>query len=451
MSDAGLFTLLAAWLHAQLGDAGITALLIVALFALLGSGVWIGLALFGVAWIGMELFASRPAGDAMAVTVWGSASSWTLTALPLFVWMGEILFRTKLANDLFNGLAPWTNNLPGRLVHVNVIGCGIFAAVSGSSAATAATVGQMSLPELKRRGYDEAVSIGSLAASGTLGLLIPPSIIMIVYGVSANVSIARLFLAGVLPGIMMMALFMSYIMIWATLNKDKVPPPEPALRFMEKVKRLHLLLPTVLLIIAVIGSIYTGIATATEAATLGVVGSLLVAFFSGSLTWENFKVSLYGATRTSCMIGFIIASASFLSVVMGYAGIPRALASWIGTFNLSAYGLIFALTILFLILGCFLDGISMIVLTTAVIMPMIEAAHIDLIWFGIFIVLVVEIAQITPPVGFNLFVVQGMTHRQITWIARNALPMFWLMSAAVLAIWFFPALVTYLPQQMKVG
>jgi len=363
--------------------------------------------------------------------------------------MGEILFRTKLADDLFNGLAPWTNRLPGRLIHVNVIGCGIFAAVSGSSAATAATVGQMSLPELKRRGYAEPISIGSLAASGTLGLLIPPSIIMIVYGVSANVSIARLFLAGVLPGLMMMALFMAYIIIWALLNKDRMlPPPEQALPFADKFKRLRLLLPTVLLIVAVIGSIYAGVATATEAATLGVVGSLLVAFFSGSLTWSNFRESLYGATRTSCMIGFIIAAAAFLSVVMGYAGIPRALASWIGTLGLSPYGLIFALTILFLILGCFLDGISMVVLTTAVIMPMVEAAKIDLIWFGIFIVLVVEIAQITPPVGFNLFVVQGLTGYNILHVARSVMPFFFVLCLGVLIITIFPGIATWLPKTM---
>ncbi|MGP1679204.1 MAG: TRAP transporter large permease [Burkholderiales bacterium] len=423
-------------------------ILALALLLLLASGLWVAVSLVGVALLGMLLFADAPIDLVMPSTMWGSVSSWTLTALPLFVWMGEILFRTKLADDLFSGLAPWTTSLPGRLIHVNVIGCGVFAAVSGSSAATAATVGQMSLPELKRRGYDEPVSIGSLAASGTLGLLIPPSIIMIVYGVSANVSIARLFLAGVLPGIMIMTLFMSYIMIWATLNKDKVPPPEPALPLMETVKRLHLLLPTVLLIIAVIGSIYTGVATATEAATLGVVGALLVALFSGSLTWDNFKVSLYGATRTSCMIGFIIASAAFLSVVMGYAGIPRALASWIGTFNLSAYGLIFALTILFLILGCFLDGISMIVLTTAVIMPMIEAARIDLIWFGVFIVLVVEIAQITPPVGFNLFVVQGLTGHNIFYVAKAVLPFFLLLCLGVVIITIFPEIATWLPKTM---
>ena len=423
-------------------------ILAAALLVLLASGLWVAVSLLAVALLGMLLFADAPIELVMPSTIWGSVSSWTLTALPLFVWMGEILFRTKLADDLFNGLAPWTTRLPGRLIHVNVIGCGIFAAVSGSSAATAATVGQMSLPELKRRGYHEPTSIGSLAASGTLGLLIPPSIIMIVSGVSANVSIARLFLAGVLPGLMMMALFMAYIMIWATLNTQKMPPPEPPLPFAEKFKRLRLLLPTVLLIMAVIGSIYTGVATATEAATLGVVGSLLVAFFSGSLTWSNFKESLYGATRTSCMIGFIIAAAAFLSVVMGYAGIPRALATWIGTLGLSPYGLIFALTILFLILGCFLDGISMVVLTTAVIMPMVEAAKIDLIWFGIFIVLVVEIAQITPPVGFNLFVVQGLTGHNILHVARSVMPFFFVLCLGVLIITIFPEIATWLPKTM---
>jgi tripartite ATP-independent transporter DctM subunit len=418
------------------------------LLLVLASGIWVAVSLLVVALVGMALFGGAPTDLVMPSTLWSSVSGWTLTALPLFVWMGEILFRTRLAGDLFNGLAPWTTRLPGRLVHVNVIGCGIFAAVSGSSAATAATVGQMSLPELKKRGYDEPVAIGSLAASGTLGLLIPPSIIMIVYGVSANVSIARLFLAGVLPGLMMMALFMAYIALWSLFNKDKVPPPEPALPLAEKLKRLRLLVPTVLLIALVIGSIYTGIATATEAATLGVAGSLLLALCSGSLTWRNFRESLDGATRTTCMIGFIIAAAGFLSVVMGYAGIPRELAQWIGTFHLSPYGLILALTLLYLVLGCFLDGISMVVLTTAVIMPMVEAAHIDLIWFGIFIVLVVEIAQITPPVGFNLFVVQGLTGHDIVYVAKAVLPFFFVLCLGVLLLAIYPEIATWLPRTM---
>jgi tripartite ATP-independent transporter DctM subunit len=422
--------------------------LAVLMILLLASGLWVAASLAAVAVIGMLLFSSAPVDLVMPSTIWGSVSGWTLTALPLFIWMGEILFRTRLANDLFNGLSPWMNMLPGRLVHVNVVGCGIFSAVSGSSAATAATVGSMSLPELERRGYDSRLSIGSIAASGTLGLLIPPSIILIVYGVSANVSIARLFLAGVLPGLMLIGLFMAYIAVWSWFNKSKMPPADPPMPLWEKLIRLRLLLPVIALIAAVIGSIYAGVATATEAATLGVVGSFLIAAISGSLTWENFKASLMGATKTSCMIGFIIAAAAFLSVVMGYAGIPRGLASWIGEMNLSAYELIFALLILYLILGCFLDGISMIVLTTAVIMPMVETVGIDLIWFGIFVVLVVEMAQITPPVGFNLFVLQGLTGRNIFYVARSVVPFFILMCVGTLLITIFPQIATWLPQTM---
>jgi C4-dicarboxylate transporter DctM subunit len=422
--------------------------LAVLMILLLASGLWVAASLTAVAIIGMLLFSSAPVDLVMPSTIWGAVSGWTLTALPLFIWMGEILFRTRLASDLFNGLSPWMNMLPGRLVHVNVVGCGIFSAVSGSSAATAATVGSMSLPELERRGYDSRLSIGSIAASGTLGLLIPPSIILIVYGVSANVSIARLFLAGVLPGLMLIGLFMAYIAVWSWFNKSKMPPADPPTPLWDKIKRLRLLLPVVGLIIAVIGSIYGGLATATEAATLGVVGSFLIAAVSGSLTWENFKASLMGATKTSCMIGFIIAAAAFLSVVMGYAGIPRGLAIWIGEMNLTAYELIFALLILYLILGCFLDGISMIVLTTAVIMPMVETVGIDLIWFGIFVVLVVEMAQITPPVGFNLFVLQGLTGRSIFYVARSVVPFFILMCIGTLLITIFPEIATWLPQTM---
>ncbi len=434
-----------------MGDGAITLLLIVALFAILGSGVWIGLALSGVAWIGMELFSSRPAGDAMAVTIWGAASSWTLTALPLFVWMGEILFRTRLSEDMFKGLAPWLERVPGRLLHTNIIGCTIFAAVSGSSAATCATIGKMTLPELARRGYPEDITIGTLAGAGTLGLLIPPSIIMIVYGVMANVSIAHLFIAGVIPGILLAALFSSYIVVWALMNPGKIPRIAQQTTLAQKVAASRHLIPVVLLIMAVLGSIYAGIATATEAAAFGVVGSLAISLAQRSLGWATFRDSLMGATRLYCMIALILAGAQFLTLAMGYIGLPRHLAEWIAGIGLSPFGLIVALTIFYVILGCFLDGISMVVLTMGVILPSIEAAHIDLVWFGIFIVLVVEMAQITPPVGFNLFVLQGMTGKQITWIARHALPMFFLMIVAVLAIWIFPGLVTALPQGMKLG
>ena len=431
-----------------MSDLGITFLLIAALFLLLGSGVWIGLTLTGVAWIGIQLFSSRPAGDAMAVTIWGSASSWTLTALPLFVWMGEILFRTKLSESMFRGLAPWVTWLPGRLLHTNVIGCAIFAAVSGSSAATCATIGKMTLPELGKRGYPEDITIGSLAGAGTLGLLIPPSIIMIVYGVADDVSIAKLFIAGVLPGILLAALFSGYLMVWALMNPGKVPRPDRVLSFSEKLHESRHLIPVVLLIAAVLGSIYSGVATATEAAAVGVVGSLLLSLVQGSLSWDTFKTSLLGATRLYCMIALILAGAAFLTLAMGYIGLPRHLAEFIGGLGLSPFMLMVALAVFYVVLGCFLDGISMVVLTMGVILPTVQAAGFDLIWFGIFIVIVVEMAQITPPVGFNLFVLQGMTKKDIAYIARVTMPFFLLMCAMVLMLWFFPGIATWMPGHM---
>ncbi|HYD74681.1 TRAP transporter large permease subunit [Ramlibacter sp.] len=431
-----------------MSDVAITALLIVSLFALLGSSVWIGLTLAGVAWIGMELFSSRPAGDAMAVTVWGSSSSWTLTALPLFIWMGEILFRTKLSESMFRGLAPWVGRLPGRLLHTNVIGCTIFAAVSGSSAATCATIGKMTLPELGRRGYPEDITIGSLAGAGTLGLLIPPSIIMIVYGVTADVSIARLFVAGVIPGVLLAALFSGYLGLWSLFNRRRVPPPEPAMSLVQKLHESRHLIPVVLLIGAVLGSIYAGVATATEAAAVGVVGALLLSAAQRSLNWTTFRESLMGATRLYCMIALILAGAAFLTLSMGYIGLPRNLAEFVGSLGLSPFGLVVALTAFYIILGCFLDGISMVVLTMGVILPTVQAAQLDLVWFGVFVVIVVEMAQITPPVGFNLFVLQGMTGKEITWIARVTAPFFLLMCVALLMLWWFPGIATWLPSKM---
>ena len=431
-----------------MSDFAITALLIAALFALLGSGVWIGLTLTGVAWIGMQLFSARPAGDAMAVTIWGSASSWTLTALPLFVWMGEILFRTRLSESMFRGLAPWVTWLPGRLLHTNVIGCAIFAAVSGSSAATCATIGKMSLPELGKRGYPEGITIGSLAGAGTLGLLIPPSIIMIVYGVAADVSIATLFIAGVLPGIRLAALFSGYLMAWALMNPGKVPRPDRVMSLGERLHESRHLIPVVILIAAVLGSIYTGVATATEAAAVGVVGSLLLSLVQGSLNWQTFRDSLMGATRLYCMIALILAGAAFLTLSMGYIGLPRHLAEYISGLGLSPFVLVVALALFFIVLGCFMDGISIVVLTMGVLLPTVQAAGIDLIWFGIFVVVVVEMAQITPPVGFNLFVLQGMTGKDIAYIARVTMPFFFLMCAMVLLLWFFPQIATWMPGHM---
>ena len=426
----------------------LTIFFISILLFFLGSGVWVAISMIGVSAIGMTIFTSRPVGDAMATTIWGTSSSWTLTALPLFVWMGEILYRTKLSENLFEGLSPWMQKLPGGLIHVNVVGCALFAAISGSSAATVATVGKMSIPELRKRNYPEKILLGSLAGSGTLGLLIPPSIILIIYGVTVQESIAKLFIAGILPGIMIAIIFMFYVIIWSLINKNIMPKSIESFTFIEKFKKSKQLLPVIILILAVIGSIYTGIATATEAASLGVVGALILSYFQKSLTLKTFKESLLGATKTSCMIAFILAGSSFLSLAMGFTGLPRNLAIWIESMQLSPYLLIFVLMIFYIILGMFLDGISAVVLTMAIIEPMIRQAGFDMIWFGIFLVVVVEMAQITPPVGFNLFVLQGMANKDMGYIARSAFPLFLLMILAVIVIIVFPEIALWLPDQM---
>lgn len=422
--------------------------LIAVLFILLGSGVWIGLSLLAVAIVAMEFFTPRSAGDAMMLTIWGYTSSWTLTALPLFLWMGEILSRSKLSSSLFTGLAPWLGHLPGRLLHTNVVGCTIFAAISGSSAATCATVGRMTLPELKKRGYPDQIAIGSLAGAGTLGLLIPPSILMIVYGVAANVSISKLFLAGVLPGLMLALLFMCYIGLWSVINRQQIPVESMRESLLSKLKSTRHLIPTVLLIALVLGSIYSGVATATESAAMGVAGALLLSRLEGTLNWNTFKEGVFAAARLYCMIGLLLAGAAFLSLSMGFIGLPRHIAEMIGSLGLTQFELMLLLMVFFIVLGCFLDGISMVVLTVAVLLPTVQAAGFDLIWFGIFIVLMVEMAQITPPVGFNLFVIQGLTKRNILWIAIAALPFFVILFVAVMLIYTFPDIVLWLPNRM---
>ena len=426
----------------------LTIFFISVLLFFLGTGVWVGISMIGVSTIGMLMFTSRPVGDAMATTMWSMGSSWSLTALPLFVWMGEILFRTKLSENLFKGLSPWLSKLPGGLIHVNVLGCAIFAAISGSSAATVATVGKMSIPELRKRNYPENFLLGTLAGSGTLGLLIPPSIILIIYGVTVEESIAKLFIAGVIPGIVLALLFMIYVITWSIKNKEIMPIISEDFSFLEKVKQSGQLLPVVLLIFSVIGSIYAGIATATEAASLGVLGALALSYFQKSLTKESFNKSLLGATKTSCMIAFILAGSSFLTLAMAFTGLPNNLAVFINTLQLSPYMLLIVLTLFYIILGMFLDGISAVVLTMAIIEPMIRQAGFDMIWFGIYLVIVVEMAQITPPVGFNLFVLQGMAKKDMGFIARSAFPLFLLMILAVIIIIAFPQLALWLPEKM---
>jgi len=432
-------------------DFSVIILFLFILFLLLGTGVWVGLALMGVAWVGMELFTSRPVGDVMLTTIWSSSSSWTLTALPLFIWMGEILYRTRLSEDMFRGLSPWMAGLPGGLVHTNIVGCTVFAAVSGSSAATLTTVGKMSIPELRKREYPEPMIIGTLAGAATLGLMIPPSLTLIVYGVTINESISELFFAGILPGLVLAALFMAYVAITSKVSRNWNPKAEPPMTFVERFRNSRFLIPVILLITVVIGSMYLGYATATEAAAFGVIGGLVLAASQGSLTWTTFSQSLMGATRTSAMIALILAGASFLSLSMGFTGLPRGLADLIAQMELSRFELLMVLLVFYIILGMFLDGISSVVLTMAVVEPMVREAGIDLIWFGIFIVVVVEMAQITPPIGFNLFVLQGMTHHEMSFIARAGFPMFLIMVLMVFVLILFPELATWLPDNIRRG
>ncbi|MSQ69755.1 MAG: TRAP transporter large permease subunit [Betaproteobacteria bacterium] len=412
---------------------------------LLAGGVWIAMTLAIIGWIGLTFFTGTLPGKNLFTAFWGSSASWTLAALPMFIWMGEILFRTRLSEEMFEGLSPWLNRIPGRLMHVNILGCGIFGSVSGSSAATCATIAKVALPELMKRGYNEKIALGSLATAGTLGILIPPSITMVVYAVAADASIIRVFLAGFIPGFILMALFSGYIVVWALMNPDLTPPPGPAMSFMQKVRASGNLIPCTLLILFIVWVLVAGLATATECAAYGVLGSLIIAWWNGSLTWANFLESLMSATRVSCMIMFILAGASYLSMAMGFTGIPRALAEWVASLNLSPYMLIAVLSVVYIVLGTALDGISMIVLTAAVVLPMIQKAGFDLVWFGIFIVLLVEIAEVTPPVGFNLFVLQNMTGHDSNYIARAALPFFVMLVVCIAIITVFPQTVTWLP------
>ncbi len=428
--------------------ASMAILFAVILLLCLGCGVYIGAALLIAGVFAMELFTSRPVGPAMATTVWSHISLWGLASLPLFVWMGEILCRTRLSENLFNGLSPLLRRLPGGLLHVNVVGCTAFSAISGSSAATLLTVGKMTMPELKRRGYPDGMVAGTLAGAGTLGLLIPPSITMIIYGIMVEESIARLFMAGLLPGLMLAGLFILYNIGWGVVTQDGRAIREEASSISEKLKGLLELFPIAALILGVIGSIYTGIAAPTEAAVLGVVGALTLAAFQGSLTFVTISETLMGTVKTTSMIILLLAGSAFLTLAMGFTGLPRALAEWIGHMNLSATTLIVALMIMYMVLGCFLDGISMIVLTIAVVEPLIRAAGIDLIWFGVFVVLVGEMALITPPIGFNLFLVQGLTGRDIGFIARAAAPMFAIMLMAVVLLIILPEIALWLPEIM---
>ncbi len=425
--------------------ATLSIVLLLALVGILASGVWIAVALGLVGLIAMIATTNVPIGGVLAARVWDSAASWQIAALPLFIWMGEILFRTKMSEEMFRGLAPWLQWLPGRLLHVNVVGCGIFATMSGSSAATCATIGKIALPELEKRGYDRDMALGSLAGSGTLGLLIPPSIPMVVYAVIANVSVLKVFLGGFLPGALVMGLYSGYIIVWSLLNPDKSPPRDPPMSFGAKVRQSKKLIPALLLIATVFLSLVLGIATATECAAFGVVGALALAWWGGTLTQESITQSIMSTTRLTCMIMLILAGAAFCTAAMAYTGIPKALAEWVDAQNLNRHTLVLSLTVMYILLGCLIDGISMIVLTAVIVLPMVQKAGFDLVWFGVYLIIHVEMAQITPPVGFNLFVLQNMSGRDTFSVAKAAFPFFLLLNVAVVIITAFPEIVLVIP------
>lgn len=432
-----------------MSSIGIAFVLIVALFTTLAAGIWVGLALAIVGGIAFVFFGTTSFLDGLPVALWGSLDSWELAALPMFVWMGEILFRTRLSEQMFSGLAPWLERVPGRLMHVNVIACGLFGSVCGSTAATTATVAKAALPELKRRGYDEKLCLGSLCGSGTLGILIPPSITMIIYAVAANVPIVDLFAGGLVPAAILMTLFMAWIAFRCLLNPALAPDDGVRSTWRQRFSAVKSLVPVTVLTVAVLGLMMFGYATATESAAFGVLGALVIAAFSRSLTWEAFRDSLLGATKVSAMIMLIIAGAAFLTKAMAYTGIPRGLAEWVSAQGFSPAMLIAALVVLYLILGTALDGVSMIVLTAAVVIPMVQAAGINLVWFGIFIVLMVELSEITPPVGFCLYILQGMSGRDSNFVALAALPFFCILVAVTALITAFPNIVLWLPGLLR--
>ncbi len=435
----------------------LSIVLIFIMFVFLLSSIWIGVSLILTGIVGMLIFENNlppvisifdKIGDLLASSMYDSLNSWSLAALPIFILMGEILYKSSISTRLLNGLTPWLNFIPGKLLHVNVAACSLFAAISGSSSATTATVGKITLDELKKRGYSKSLAIGSLAGSGTLGFLIPPSLIMIIYGVLSNVSIGKLFMAGILPGLLLATLYSFYIMIISSIDKSVVPEEDVKYTMNDYIHSLKDLFPVFSLIVVVLGSIYGGLATPTEAASLGVLGAVVLAIYFKSFTFDVMKNALLNTIKTSIMISFIIVGAGFLSQVVGFLGIARAISEFIGTLGLSPLMLILIIGVMYIILGMILDGISIVVMTLPIVLPIIVMAGFDPLWFGIFLVFMVELSQITPPVGFSLFVIQSISGEKIEYILKATLPFFLLMIVAVVLITFFPEIVQFLPQYM---
>ncbi len=421
------------------------------LFGILAIGAWIGIALGATAMALAWMFTDIPVTRLLPQHVYNIMTASELVALPLFVMMGEFLFRTRLSRSLFNGLAPWAGLLPGRLLHVNIIACSIFASISGSSAATTQVVGRMTLTELLRRGYSPDIATGSLAGAGTLGFLIPPSTVMIIYGVLAEESVLRLFTAGVVPGFLLAACFSSWIMIHTTIRRDLVPESERNMRNVGlgvRIRALKELGPALFLILCVLGSMYGGIATPTEAAALGVVGAAGLAASQGALTRQALRDVAVGSIQACSMMGLIIMGAAVLGNITAFLGIPDAVAGTVSAWNLSPLQLIIALMLLFLLLGTVLEGFSMIATTLPVVLPLVTAAGFDKVWFGIFMVLVVEMAQITPPVAFNLSIIQRISGQSMSYLTRVTMPYLLIMMLFVILIAVFPQIVLWLPDYL---
>jgi len=426
----------------------VSAVIIGLLIVFLGGSIWIGTALFLVGIGSLYIFTDVSFGSILANIAWNNTSGSAMMALPFFIWMGEILFRSKISENLFRGLSPWMDAIPGRLVHVNILASTFFAAVSGSSAATTATVGKITVPELTKRGYDHDLSIGSLAGAGTLGFMIPPSMMMLVYGIIGDVSIGKLFIAGFIPGFMIAGMFSGYIILRCMISPKLAPKGTEKHAWKDRLAAIPAIMPVLILVLFVLGSIYMGWATPTEAGAIGVIGALFFAAATKSLSWHVFKISLIGSVKTSAMIMFIVMGAAYLSNVIGYFGITRALTRYVTEMGLSPYMLIAVLTVLYLILGCLIDGFSMIVMTAPIVVPLIQAAKFDTVWFGIYLVLMIELAQITPPVGFNLFVISGLSNDDLGAIAKAAFPFFIIMLLAAVLLTVFPEIALFLPGRM---
>ncbi len=393
-----------------------------------------------------EQYSFMPLDRAVAEVIWQTSVDFLLVAIPLFVLMGELLVRAGIAKRVYDAIAAWLSWLPGGLMHANIGTCALFAANSGSSVATAATIGTVAVPEIKRRGYAPKLFLGSIAAGGTLGILIPPSINLIIFGLLTNTSVPKLYLAGFIPGFALALLFMVLIAVFC-MRRPELAEPKQKVTWSHRIAVLPDLIPPLLLFMAVVGSIYAGWATPTEAASLGVVVSLVLGFWQGELTWSRFKDALEGAMKTTAMIMLIILAASFLNFSLSMVGLTDAIFGVIQELGLSPYETLFLLIGIYVVLGFFMETLSMLVITTPIIAPIVANMGFDLVWFGIVLTLLLELALITPPVGVNLYVVQSVrTDGEIGEVIAGAVPFVIMMLVMVLLLVVFPGIALWLPQ-----